>query len=99
MLLLLIPYGWVFSEQKCPLATLVSKFTILGAVLPHLWDGESGRVIQLCYLWEVSPTYLCCAALSACSCAQPVLKDGWPGVKVIWRKNNLSLNLVNKNLQ
>lgn len=24
MLLLLIPYGWVFSEQKCPLATLVS---------------------------------------------------------------------------
>lgn len=62
---MLIPYGWVFSEQKCPLATLVSKFTILGAVLPRPWDGESGRVIQLCYLWEVSPTYLCCAALSA----------------------------------
>lgn len=37
-----------FTEQKCPLATLVSKFTILGAALPHPWDGESGRVIKLC---------------------------------------------------
>lgn len=53
MLLLLIPSGCFFSARKCPLAPLVSKFTILETAPPHPLDAESVRVTQLRYLQAV----------------------------------------------
>lgn len=44
-----------FSEQKCPLATLVSKFTILGAAPPHPWEVNQGELYNVAIYGRFHP--------------------------------------------